>query len=412
MGGAGAVLNAANLAVVNLDVAGSTASGHTGMLVQAGITRTARSLSLAVNATWAPRNFSDIAAQNFDPVPTLQLNAGLGLELGRFGSVSLAYNNIDRPEITGDTNLAQPAQHARLVSGSYSVQLGSISAYANAFHDLVSRNTGLLFGLTIPLGRRSSASTSAVSDSGRLYGQIQSNQSATEVGEFGYQLYAAEGSQSHEFGNLQYISPWALLSAGADRVKGDTAIRLEAQGAVSAIDHTFFPSPPVNDAFAVVDTNGLAGVHVLRENRVVGQTDSGGRIFIRDLRSFEVNHLSIDPNDVPPDTALSSATHDVRPQDRSGIVVPFQIRRSHSALLRLVDETGAPISVGSAASLRSTGVAVPVGYDGEAYVEDLDDHNEVSVAEPNGTRCTATFDYFAKPGEIPAIGPISCQRQQ
>src|SRR5207237_7208883 len=133
----------------------------------------------------------------------------------------------------------------------------------------------------------------------------------------------------------------------------------------------------------------------------VDTTETDGGTFIRDLRSVEVNHLRIDQNDVPPDTALASATHDVRPQDRHGIVVPFQIRRSHSALLRLVDQSGAPISVGSAATLRSTGLAVPVGYDGEAYVEDLDDHNEVSVAEPNGTRCTATFDYIAKPGEIP-----------
>jgi outer membrane usher protein len=109
---------------------------------------------------------------------------------------------------------------------------------------------------------------------------------------------------------------------------------------------------------------------------------------------------------------LSSATHDVQPQDRSGIVVPFQIRQSHSALLRLVDEKGVPLPLGSAATLRSSGVAVPVGYDGEAYVEDLGGRNELSVTEPDGKRCIARFDYQPKPGDIPVIGPIPCRRQQ
>jgi outer membrane usher protein len=379
------------------------------LLVEAGFARSARPISLNLNAIWAQRDFRDIAAQNFDPLPTLQLNAGVGLELGRLGSVSVAYNRIDRP---ADAATEQEEQRARLVSATYSIQLGRVSGFADAFHDLVSHSTGFMLGLTVPLGIRSSVTASGVSDSGHLYGQIQSSQSAVEVGEFGYQVYAAEGSQSHEFANGMYISPWAQLSAGADRTSGQTSVRLEAQGAISALDGGVFASPPVNDAFAVVDTNGLAGVHVLRENRVAGETDSSGRIFIRDLRSFEVNHITIDPNDVPPDVGLSSATHDVRPQDRSGIVVPFQIRQSHSALLRLVDEKGVPLPLGSAATLRSSGVAVPVGYDGEAYVEDLAGRNELSVTEPDGKRCVATFDYVARPGDIPVIGPIPCRGQQ
>lgn len=409
MVGGGGVFNLANLGLINFGVAGSTGYGRSGLLVEAGFARSARPFSLNLNAIWAQRDFRDIAAQNFDPVPTLQLNGGIGFELGRFGTLSAAYNRIDRP---ADTATGQDEQNARLVSATYSIQLGRVSGFANGFHDLVSHSTGFMLGVTVPLGIRSSVTGGAVSDSGRLYGQIQSSQSAAEVGEFGYQAYAAEGSQSHEFFNGVYISPWAQLSAGADRTGGQTSVRLEAQGAISALDGALFPSPPVNDAFAVVDTNGLAGVHVLHENRVAGETDAGGRIFIRDLRSFEINHITIDPNDVPVDTALSSATHDVRPQDRSGLVIPFSIRRSQGALLRLVDDSGMAIPAGSAATLVSTHVAVPVGYDGEAYVEDLAAHNELNVTEPDGKRCAAKFDYTPRPGDIPVIGPVRCQSEQ
>ena len=51
------------------------------------------------------------------------------------------------------------------------------------------------------------------------------------------------------------------------------------------------------------------------------------------------------------------------------MVVKFPIKFSRGALLRLVDDAGVPISLGSTATLRATGTVVPVGYDGEAYVE-------------------------------------------
>lgn len=399
---------------MNADGAVSTGSGHTGALLGTGVSRTARAFSLSVSATWASPKYRDIAAENSAPIPRLQLNAGAGLALGRYGSISAAYNLVDSPAPTstaGTTAGNSVAQRARLVSASYSVQFGSMSLYANGFRDLISQSTGFMAGLTIPLGIRSSVTASGVLDSWRPYGQIESSQSAIEIGDFGYQLYAAEGSrESHEFATGQYKSPWALVTAGVDRTSGSgPTYRLEGQGAVSVIDGTVFPSPPISDAFAVVDTNGLAGVHVLRENRIVGQTGPDGRIFIPDLRSFEVNHLAIDPNDIPPDTALSSATHDVRPQDRTGVVVPFEIRRSNGALLRLVHESGEPVAFGSAATLGSSGKPVPVGYDGEAYVEDLDLHNELTVTEPNGARCVAMFEYLAKPGDVPEIGPVLCR---
>ena len=408
MAGGGGVMNLVNAALVNLDIAGSNSEGRQGLLATAGISRAARPFSVSLSATWAQAHFKDIAAQNYQPVPRLQLNAGVGVELGSYGSLSASFNSANLPV---GTNGVQSAQRTQLLSATYSVQFGPVSFGANAFHDLLSHSTGVMAGFTIPLGARSSVTASGVVDSGRPYGELESNQSATEVGEFGYQIYAAEGSQSHEFGNAQYVSPWARLTAGVDHSNGTATFRAEAQGAVSAIDGGLFPSPPINDAFAVVDTGGLSGVDVLRENRIVGQTDSEGRIFVPDLRSFEVNHLAIDANDVPPDTALSSVTREVRPQDRTGVVVPFQVRRSNGALLRLVDEKKAPIPFGSAGTLEATGTAVPVGYDGEAYVEDLSQHNKFTVTKPDGKRCVAVFDYTAKPGDIPEIGPVLCRAE-
>ena len=132
-----------------------------------------------------------------------------------------------------------------------------------------------------------------------------------------------------------------------------------------------------------------------------------------DLRSFSVNHISIAPLDIPPDVSMDTAERQVWPQDRSGVIVKFAVRTSHAALLRLVDESGVPLPLGATAVLlREAAVSVPVGYDGEAFVEDLEPHNELAVDLPNGRRCLAAFDYRAIPGDLPVIGPLTCQEQK
>ena len=86
------------------------------------------------------------------------------------------------------------------------------------------------------------------------------------------------------------------------------------------------------------------------------------------------------------------------------------MQASHGALLRLVDEAGKPISLGSAATLRATGVSLPVGYDGETFAQDLGPHNELAIEQPDGRRCTVRFDY--QPiggGYLPILGPLPCR---
>jgi outer membrane usher protein len=68
--------------------------------------------------------------------------------------------------------------------------------------------------------------------------------------------------------------------------------------------------------------------------------------------------------------------------------------------------------MGSTATLKATGAVVPVGFDGDAYVEDLSLHNELTVEQPNRKRCTVAFDYQPLPGEIPSIGPLRCTEKK
>jgi len=285
-----------------------------------------------------------------------------------------------------------------------------MSLFVSEFRDIGnSGSNGFQIGLTIPFKRRSSVNVVATSSGSA---QLQAQQSAGEIGEWGYQLFASGGDSNHEFVQAQYKSPVGLFTAGVDYTAGVTTVRTEAQGALSFIDKALFPSNTIYDSFAIVDTAPMSHVRVLQENRAVGRTDSSGRLLVPDMRSFDINHVSIEPVDIPPDTTIDIAARQFRPQNLSGVVIKFPVKVSHGALLRLVDESGALIPLGSTGKLRSTGAAVPVGYDGNAYVMDLEPSNTLDLELPDARRCSVTFNYKPEAGEIPLIGPLTCREKR
>ena len=429
MGGAGVIMNLYNLAVGNVAVAGSGGDSHTGAQLAIGAQRTDRRLSLGASAIVATHNFGDIAAANGDPAPQLQLNANVGLSLGQYGSIGVAYVGFKRPEapspvqvfvppgtiatqgtsLQASTTLIQPVQRSRLVSASYSVQVYNTSLFATAFRDFAQKSSGVYIGMTVPFGSRASATASVQSQSGTQTVQGELMQSADTVGEWGYRLLGAANNPNHEFAEASYKSPWGLVTGGVDRLDHLTTAQGDVRGALSVVDGGVFASNWIDDSFAIADTNGVEGIRVRQDNRVAGVTGSSGKLLVPDLRSFQDNKVSIDAIDAPADVSVPFAQQQVRPQDRSGVVVNFPLKRSNGVLLRLQDDAGKPIQIGSTATLVSTGVAVPVGYDGEAYVIDLQPHNDVLVERADGAHCTVSFDYHAVPGEIPTIGPLPCR---
>lgn len=412
MAGAGGVAQIGNLGDLNFAVAASARSGQTGVQFSLGAQRIGRIFSLGASAIEANSNFRDVASMNGDGVPRKQLSAFTSLSLRRFGSAGLAYAGIDQDD--NAPALVQmavaPAEHSHVVSANYSFQFRHISFYVSEFRDLTNQDSGgLQFGLTIPLGRRNSINVSGASN-GSVQAQVQ--QSAPVIGDWGYDAYLSAGNSTHAFGQLQYKSPVGLITAGVDQSADATTLRLETQGAISWVDRGLFPSNTIFDSFAIVDTGPIPHVHVLEENRDVGATNSSGRLLVPDMRAFNLNHIAIMPTDIPADVTVDTATRVMRPQDRSGVVLRFPIKFSHAALTRLVDEAGAPVPLGSVATLRATGSTFPVGYDGDAYIEDLGPHNTLTVERTDGRRCSVEFEYRPTPGDIPLIGPLHCREQK
>jgi outer membrane usher protein len=432
MAGGGAALGLGGLGVVSADIAGSRFGARSGGLASVGYERIAPHVSVSLSAQATTGSFGDIASNYGDPVPSLQLRGILGFSWSALGSFGLAFTEQRRPgspaqaalfPVDEEQSVAREdfglvplalASKISLLSLSYSRSFFNERAFlsATAFHDFShdGGGTGATMSLTFPIGRRSSISVEGDDDSGSADGVVQASQTSPDIGDFGYSLREEAGEQPRQLAIGTYRSPWGVMDAGVDHSSSGTALHADLQGAVAAAGGGIFPSLPITDSFAVVDTDGTPGVQVLQENRPVGRTNASGKLLVTDLRAFDANRLGIDPADIPIDADAGPTTQLVRPRDRSGVVVHFKMKAGHGAVVVLDDEGKKPLLPGDRARLEGAGTAydLVVGYDGEVYVTGLQPHNRVTVLLQNNARCVAEFDYVSSPGQIPRIGPVVC----
>lgn len=197
------------------------------------------------------------------------------------------------------------------------------------------------------------------------------------------------------------------MSGGIAQSSGSFIGRVGLRGSLALMDGAVFASDHIYDSFAVVRTGDVGGVPVHYENRPIGVTDSRGLLLLPSLLSFQRNRISIDPSRLAPDIVVGETFALVRPRNGSGIAVDFSVKRVHAAIVRLHGNYDKPLPVGSIVEIAGVAVQV-VGYDGEAYLQDLQSENTLKVIKPNGASCTAHLRYKPVVGDIPAIGPISC----
>ncbi len=414
MAGLGSVVNLAGRGLLSAAGAASQSrEGGAGVQYAVGLERAGRALSLSARLVAASRGFRDVPAANGNPVPRITLRLGAGLPLGDWGALNAAFVAVKggwvpvprapRRFATGD---------AQVLSVSYTRPInGSAALYATGFRDFAERGaTGFGIGLSIAFGDRRSASLSGGFEGGRPVIGASAVQAAFQPGELGLRATLSEGAVRREALEASTVMPWGTAMLGAEQIGagGGAQARAGLQGALVLARPGLFPANRVGDSFAILDADGLTGVRVLQENRPVGRTDAGGHLLLPNLRGWDANLLGLDPADLPADVEMASPSQLVRPPERAGITVRMPLRRSRSAVVRLVDGAGRAIPPGAVAMLARTGRRVPVGHDGESFLTDLTGDDLLEVEMPH-RRCTARLRFTPVAGDIPRIGPVPCR---
>ncbi len=287
---------------------------------------------------------------------------------------------------------------------------GNSSINATGFIDLAdTTSAGLYLGVNIPFGDNVSLNGGLQSRGHDVGGYAEASKPVDQdVGSWGWRIRDYEGNDAYRSATVGYRASAARLEAGINQDSSGVRATAQADGAVAMLGGNVFASNRIDGAFAVVDAHE-PGVRVMRENVVIGTTDSDGKILIPSLNAYYKNKIAIDPMDLPLDAEIASTLEYVAPSFKSGVYVEFDVKKAKpSAIVILKDASGKFLAAGSEGHLDGSDEPFIVGYDGQAFVKGLQAVNTIHVIN-NGRECTAQFSFGTETAVQPTIGPEICQ---
>jgi len=435
-GGAGGAVRIGTIGVASLDAAGSARHGRAGGQANASFETTLWGLNISLASQHSFADYEDLASATADQsaalVPGADALDALLTTGGRrparqalpiYGSARVPMA-LDRVTIGGrlpfdpssSWGFSLVHQHdfagdiSKLASLSYSRVLPwNVSIFATAYKDFgTTRSTGLLFGLSIPIGPSISVAANLSTGAGGAIGSLSASQSLDPApGSFGWQAQDTEGAAQYRQGSIAYRSTIATFQAGLNQTRSSVGGTMEATGAVATMAGDVFMSNRIDDAFAVVDA-GAPGITVSLENRPIGKTDSQGMLLVPGLRSYQKNRISIDPSNLPVDAEVETTRLIATPADRAGILVSMRHHKNlMAALLTFVRPDGSFIPAGSWGHLAGGGAFI-IGYDGQSFIKNLAPVNHIEI-NLGRIKCEASFPFKPRPGQQVKIGPVPCR---
>ncbi|HEY0973297.1 MAG TPA: fimbria/pilus outer membrane usher protein [Solimonas sp.] len=401
LAGGGGALGLGLAGIVSAAYARSERDGASGGQTSLGYTWSAHAFTADYSLVRADGTYRDLASLDGRAPPRRSERGLLAYSFGRAGNVSLHYSRLDTVE----------DGRFRSIGANYSVGLWeSASLLLGGARELDERpGTSVFVGLSMTFDRHLSAGLAADRNRDRDSVSASLGRALPIDGGWGWNLRTQQQSRASLYqADAAYRGSRGQISAGLSHLDGNDAAYLGASGGLVWMDRAVFAARRIDDAFALVSTDGIAGVPVLLENRRIGTTDTGGHYLLTGLNAWQPNQVSIEPLHLPPQIQVTRTQIAAIPADRSGVALDFGLREVRSALLILHDAQGQPLPLGSRVHRETHDPdGAQVGYDGQVYLEDLRPHNRLVVDAAQGT-CTLGFDYPYEAGGIPVIGPLRC----
>lgn len=398
LGDAGGVLSAS--------LAGSKNGGASGSQYSAGYSWNNNRFNVGINAKGTHGEYRDVATKYGNAPARRSEQFTTGYNSQSLGSFGLSYNQVSYEEET-----------TKFASAYWSKSFGrNLRLNLNLNQDINdSDNNSVFLGASFSLDRDIYVNSSVQNTKNRNAFAVDVARSTPSVGGIGWRAQAqhntGDNSSTNGLAELNYLSPYGEVRAGVSSNDDNYSTFASGSGSLVMMGGGLFPSRQINNSFAVVSTDGIADVPVLLQNNRIGTTNKRGLLLVTPLNAYQANKVSIDPMDLPADLRIEEVSVEATPTDRAGTLVVFNITPARSASVILIDGDRQPIPLGSQVKLshKKGAPSAVVGFDGEVYLEALEEQNVLEVVTPDGT-CTASFDYHKQGDDIPLIGPIICQK--
>ncbi|WP_310631057.1 fimbria/pilus outer membrane usher protein [Paraburkholderia sp.] len=398
--GGGVLFGLGTAGVINGSVSGSVGK-LTGTQLSIGYQFVSPRFSIDAQSIRAFGNYGDLAARDGTPIPTTTDRVTLAIPFLRNQTFSLSYIGYKIPS----------APVSQIGSVSWTFNFGNlVSLNLSAYQDFRQRESrGVLLSASIGLGHNTSINATV----GRQDGQSTWNVNALRPPDYsggwgwGVQAGGTGPTQFHQ-GQLQYLGRYGEATAAVQQVGGQTIGSLDLTGSLVLMDGTVQPARRIDDGFALVSTDGVAGIPVLHENRVIGMTDGGGHLLIPDLNAYQHNQLAIDTMNLPADARIADTSKDIVPQSQSGVLAHFAVTRYRAASIIVHDADGKPLAAGARVHHVESSHDTIVGYDGITFVDGLAPQNHLQIRSGD-KHCEISFAWHPGKGDtLQTIGPLVC----
>lgn len=412
-GGVGAVATLFNRCILSWSASMSSYAGQMGGDFTVGLETSIAGARVRISSQRTIGDYQDLAsvADRWGYDRTLPF-AGYGLpRASDIASVAFPIASLDA---TASLNFIRRVNYEGQSANIIAAQLSkSVASYASlhltALHDWSDDASVISLGLSMPLGGSTHALVGYTHDgAGSGVTASYAKVATREPGSFGWRATVTERRVPSRKVNVTYQHDVARAEFGAFQYGSDVALRGSVQGSVVATSRGIFLANTIDDAFAVVDV-GEPNVTVLVENQPVARTNANGVALVPQLRSYQRNKVSIDPDTLPAYVEAPEVTRNVTPRDRSGTTVELRAERPKGAAVVIFrDAKHKFIPAGSEGIEHVSGRQFVVGYDGQAYLEGLDGRANVSIVTPS-SQCTARFVYAPSGNGRSTIDGVVCQ---
>jgi outer membrane usher protein len=288
---------------------------------------------------------------------------------------------------------------------------GHGTLFVSANKNIGSKDYSIQLQWLMPIGKSGTLSMASSKSGGSGAQQVGYSQPMSSSGGLGWNVgYArADAQDAYRQLGVQWRNDKVQLGGGRYGAAGNDSSWAEASGSVIMMDGSAFAANRVSDAFVLVSTDGMEGVGVRYEHQHIGSTDRNGHLLVPWASAFYPARYEIETLDLPPYIKTGQIEQRLAVAAGSGALLRFQLDKIHAASIRLHNPDGMPIKLGSVVLHQESGASAQVGWDGIAYLEQLEAVNHLTVQMIDGTQCTATFALDIDQLQIAQVGPLACR---
>lgn len=403
LAGGGAVVKLGTFGTLNASYSRSFRDGPDGGQLTFGYDYQARGFSIGFRHSRQDSDYIDLGSLDRDARDGWErlTAATMSLSLGTAGTLGIGYFDI-----------RQRGEDARLANLAWSLPLwrdGQL--HASLSREFVDREWSGALTMTMSLGGRGDTVSGSFiqNQDGRSSLRADYTRPVPVEGGLGWSASALSdgGGSPYLRGDMTWRTQPVQLRAGVygkDRLNG----WFGASGSLVFMDGAVFAANRVTDAFAVVSTNGEAGIPVRYENQLIGRTNSHGQLLVPSASAYYPALYDINPLSLAANVKTPVVSQRVAIASGSGHVIRFPVERTVAARATILDSEGKPVPVGALATINGDATTY-IGWDGFLFIENVAADNRVEISLPNAGRCHVTFAVKKMTEEMINLGDLTCR---